>query len=322
MERWLRHIYSRCLCDRQYPRVWKMARLVLLRKEGRPAQEPSSYRPLCLIDEVGKVFEHILVDRMQRHLADTGPDLSPAQYGFRKGHSTIDAIKMVHTITTEVLSNGGVAIAVSLDIVNAFNSLPWTAIHDAMDWHGFPAYLRDLIRSYLSDRQFCYIDRAGDLRYEATTCGVPQGSILGPLLWDLAYDSVLRLDLPSNCRIVCYADDTCLIAGRATVGEAIALAEFGASCLITAIKKLGMKIAAHKTEAIIFGSAWPETRRDTCRLHIDGISITIATEMKYLGLRLDSAWFARTFVLWLPRRNVSQRHWADCSLISKGLMNA
>lgn len=104
----------------------------MLQKAGRPAQEPSSYRLLCLINEVGKVLERILVARLQQHLADTGPDLSQAQYGFRKGHSTLHAIKRIRNLTEEVLSHGGVAIAVSIDIGNAFNTLPWEAIHTAM----------------------------------------------------------------------------------------------------------------------------------------------------------------------------------------------
>lgn len=134
------------------------------------------------------------------------------------------------------------------------------------------------------------------------TCGVPQGSVLGPLLWDVACDYVLRTELPTECRAVCYADDTCIVASGGTVGEAIAMAEFGAFRIIHAIKRMGLQIAAQKTKAIIFGCDWPVERSNAYRLIIDGIPISIATEMKYLGLRLDSNWsFRPHFQLVAPR---------------------
>lgn len=135
---WIRQIYDQCLRTGQFPKCWKLARLVLLQKEGRPPDEPSSYRPLCLIDEICKLFERLLVNRIHRHLTSVGPDLSKAQYGFRKGMSTLDAISRVRQTVEEITSQDGVAIAVSIDIKNAFNTIPWSAITIAMEWYSFP----------------------------------------------------------------------------------------------------------------------------------------------------------------------------------------
>ena len=98
-----------CLREGSFSRLWKRARLVLLRKEGKPAESPSAYRPICLLDDAGKLLERIIAARIVRYLSRDGPDLSRGQYGFRKGLSTVDVIRQVID---------------GVDIVNAFNNVP------------------------------------------------------------------------------------------------------------------------------------------------------------------------------------------------------
>ncbi|XP_050338322.1 uncharacterized protein LOC126764713 [Bactrocera neohumeralis] len=87
-------LYSRCLREGVFPKIWKVQRLVLLQKPNKPAGEPSSYRPLCMIDTMGKILERIICTRLENHLEGDG-GLSDNQYGFRKKRSTLDAIKKV-----------------------------------------------------------------------------------------------------------------------------------------------------------------------------------------------------------------------------------
>jgi len=77
----LRRLFSACLQTGQFPPEWKEATLVLLHKEGRPVESPSAYRPICLLDEAGKLFERVLVARLLRHLSGVGLDLADCQYG-------------------------------------------------------------------------------------------------------------------------------------------------------------------------------------------------------------------------------------------------
>lgn len=79
--------------------MWRRAKLVLLRKEGKPAESPSAYRPICLLDEAGKLFERVIAGRFDRHLSRNGPDLQEKQYGFRGGRSTMDVILRVKSLT-------------------------------------------------------------------------------------------------------------------------------------------------------------------------------------------------------------------------------
>ncbi|XP_076754300.1 uncharacterized protein LOC143425433 [Xylocopa sonorina] len=135
-------------------------RMVLLREDNRPAESPSVYRPIVLLDEVGKLFECTVQRRLVQHLPRDGLDL--AEFGFREGRSTIDAISRVSSLsdsTTAIVCGG----------------------HDGS------------VRSKIN-------------------CGVPEVSVLGPLLWNLRYDEALRVSLLVGMHLTCYADDTMVLA--------------------------------------------------------------------------------------------------------------
>jgi hypothetical protein len=120
----VRHLFSRCLREGIYPRMWRTPRLVLLRKEGRPLDSPSAYRPICLLDEIGKLFESVIAARLESHITGRVPGWHHSQYGFRRGLSTVDAVKRVRSMAEDVVSRYGLAVAVSLDVSNALNSIP------------------------------------------------------------------------------------------------------------------------------------------------------------------------------------------------------
>jgi len=140
----MRHIFNRCLREGVFPPIWRKAKLVLLRKESKPAGTPAGYRPICLLDEEAKLFERVIAGRLIRHLEQVGPDLHERQYGFRRGRSIVDAILHVRSLVSldSAVREGGVAVEVSLDITNAFNTLPWDRVGRALEEHEIPPYLR------------------------------------------------------------------------------------------------------------------------------------------------------------------------------------
>lgn len=218
----LSDLFNVCLEQGVFPENWKTAELVLLRKGAKPLDSPSSNRPICLLNSVGKLFERIIKIRLENHLAETR-GLNEKQYGFRKGRSTVDAVnKLMETVdksSSGPLRKRQLCAVVALDVNNAFNTARWDKIKQGLHQKTAPNYLIKIIQSYLSHR---YLQHGKDVS-RTVTCGVPQGSVIGPLLWNLIYDGLLNVDTEGNMErssttMVAFADDVAVITtGRTTV---------------------------------------------------------------------------------------------------------
>lgn len=298
----IRSTLTCCLKAGWFPTEWRRANLVLLHKAGKEEGLPSSYRPICLLDEMGKILERIVSYRIQNHLAVVGPDLHRCQYGFRRGLSTMDAVLRVKEFARGQVDRGGVVLAVSLDISNAFNTLPWDRIREALARFDLPPYIRRILASYLGRRSLEYKDQSGLRRARSVRRGVPQGSVLGPLLWDLGFDRVLSdVALPPGCCVVCYADDTLVLAAGRNWGEARIRANGALAGVTRAIRALDLKVAPQKTEAVFFhDGSWGEPPE--AAVAVDGERIRVGKNIRYLGLTIDGAWtFVPHFVRLEPR---------------------
>jgi hypothetical protein len=97
----------------------------------------------------------------------------PSQFGFRKRRSTADAIGRVRILVEGAVRRGYVALAVSLDVVNAFNGIPWDRISRALEFHRVPAYLRGVDWAFPRDRSIVYTGRGGRMMGRALCRGVP-----------------------------------------------------------------------------------------------------------------------------------------------------
>lgn len=148
-------VFTQCLRRGLFPDDWKMAQLILIPKgQAKPGDVPKA-RPIALISESGKILECIIVKRMRSFMQEeTRAKLSENQFGFRPGLLTVDALFRVREQINDALNSGGVALAISLNIKNAFNSLPWETINAALgrSKKRFPGYIRKIIDSYLRNR--------------------------------------------------------------------------------------------------------------------------------------------------------------------------
>jgi len=176
-------------------------------------------------------------------------------------------------------------IAASLDIQNTFNSLPWESIRKALEKKGFPLYIRGIVNSYLSGRSINYTNEKGEIRSYPMQAGVPQGSVLGPILWNITYDEVLAGSCVKECRVIGYADDTLVLAEAEQVNVAVARANVQTGLVLNRIGRLGLTIAAQKTEVVCFAERQRIERIPT--LDVEGTIVEAKRKMKYLGVMLD-----------------------------------
>lgn len=287
----IKRCLNKCMEKGIFPERWKRARLALIPKKSGMPQEYAGYRPLCMIDDLAKILDRIITKRMEQHITSRG-GMSPSQYGFRPGLS-IDAINALRAeVQFHTENNRKSVVGAGLDIANAFGSLPWSQIISAMERWRFPQYIQKIMCSYLQNRRVCVPRRSGDIQEFGVYCGVPQGSVLGPLLWNLAYNEVLRTALPVGCSLFCYADDTMIVAAGDTPEEACSLAEEAVKTVIEKVHSIGLNIAPAKTEAIAFvpkRKAWPKG----LSLKIGEHRIQIEKKLKYLGVIIDANWHFR-----------------------------
>ena len=267
-----------------FPDEWKKACLVLIPKPKKRETDDQSYRPICLLDVMGKVYERLILNRLEHDLGE-GDGLCDEQYGFRKGRSTVDAVRRVIQLATEgegkwsSYRDKPVSALIAFDVQNAFNSAPWPGIMSALVRMGISSHITNIVKSYLSDRK---LEVSPGQRLEVS-CGVPQGSILGPTLWNCFYDEMLRSSIP-HTSLVGYADDLVAVVSAQRKTD---LEENGSLVLEKILEKaalMGITIAAQKTEAIV-----ARGRRSvlSATFRAGDTIVTTTEEMRYLGVILN-----------------------------------
>lgn len=278
--------FNTCLRKGEFPEEWKKQKLVLIPKPNKRLGDPSSYRPICLLDTIGKVLERVIYNRLLPAV-ERARGISERQYGFRKARSTIDAINTVKSMAEAAISGKGAnkkcCAIITLDIKNAFNSAGWNHILLSLRNLEVPNYLIGILGDYFTNRTLWYNTDIGMQQYK-TSAGVPQGSVLGPLLWNIMYNDVLELDIPEEASIIGFADDIAIVVCARFLDEVEMYANDTIRIIKSWLAEKGLKLADHKTEAVLVSG---RRKREEIKIKVGTACITSIKSIKYLGVMID-----------------------------------
>lgn len=265
---------------------WRIGNVTPLCKCVCGSSSPTDYRPISITPILSKVFERLLAKRLNR-FAEGNHLLPSLQFGFRKGLGACDALLTISNAVQKSLDCGREVRMIGLDFSAAFDRVNHEALVFKLKQLGVGGSFLSIIIDFLSNRSQRVVVDGHHSDYRNVISGVPQGSVLGPLLFIL-YTHDMWFGLEN--KLVAYADDATLFASipspecRSGVGESLNrdLARISAWC-----KLWGMKLNPNKTQSMIVSRSRTVAPQHP-DLSIDNVSLNLYDSFKILGVILDS----------------------------------
>ena len=318
-------LFNGCLQWGVFPSVWKRGSLrVLLKAEDKDEKDPKSYRPICLLSVIGKLFEKLIKLR----LTDTSlapENVSDRQFGFMPGRSTEDAIVEMRRVVSA--TSGRYAIALLFDISGAFDNVWWPLVLDNLKNRNCPKNVFEVLRSYFSDRRV-QLELGYKIISKQATRGCPQGSVLGPACWNIMFDGLLRelAELIPE-QFIAYADDLIVIVSGNTRKELEIASQKVVDKIVGWCRSAKLELSEKKTEAILLkneelirnpigrrGGDRPDRKRKTNNkrktnfesrppiIKIGDARIKFKDSIRYLGVHFDKGMGVRTHCLYMKTK--------------------
>ena len=272
-----------------YPNKLKMAKIIPIFKADDNT-DPSNYRPISLLSNFNRIFEKLIFKRMESFIEQNNL-LSSSQYGFRKAfsaqHAILDIVSAIQTNMDKRLFSCGVFI----DLKKAFDTVDHKILLHKLDHYGFRGVINKWFSSYLQGRtQTTQVDSYISARKD-TTCGVPQGSVLGPLLF-LIYINDIQ-ECSEKLKFFLFADDTNILYADKNLRSLELIVNQELCKLYDWLTANKLTLNVKKTNFVIFSPAQRKlTHLPKIKIFDNKQNTSVALEckefVKYLGILIDN----------------------------------
>ena len=278
----LTYLVNSSISEGIFPSELKLARVVPIFKSGDPSLI-TNYRPISVLSFFSKVFEKVMYNHIISFM-NKNDVLYDQQFGFRQKYSTQQAIIMLVDKITRSLDAGDIVISVFLDLKKAFDTVDHHILLKKLYAYGIRGKVLKWFHSYLFNRsQYVIYD---DMQSEThhVKCGVPQGSIMGPLLFIIYMNDICNVS--KFLYTILYADDTCVLLNGKDLNNLIQSMNTELDLLSTWLKSNKLSLNTHKTFFQLFHRARIKTN-NSVNIIVDKCVLNKVTSIKYLGVIID-----------------------------------
>ena len=280
----LKHIINLIFLIGMVPSEFKTAIITPIFKSN-DSTKINNYRPISVISNFTKIFEKCLKQRLQQFLNNSNV-LTQNQYAFTGGRGTTDAMyELVKNVINNLDSNQN-CLAVFLDLAKAFDTIPHPLLLDVLQAYGVRGVVLDVFASYLSGRrQMVKINSILSEPLEVKI-GIPQGTVLGPILFIIYINSLTNIDL-ENGSVISYADDTAIVFKADSWDNVRILAESGIRKTVNWLKTYRLTLNIEKTNYIAFSLTSANRPMFTFLSVNNDQKLKEVESIKYLGVIVD-----------------------------------
>jgi hypothetical protein len=280
-------IFNKALTLNYFPTQWKVAKILMFPKPGKDPSSPLGYRPISLLNSLGKLFEKIILKRMNSQIQERNL-LRDDQFGFKRGHSTIHALLRNVERITQGFNHKKSSVMLLLDIERAFDKVWIHGLVAKLIQLNFSPHLIHLLYNYLHHRSFYVSIRNSSSEIHPISAGVPQGSLLGPTLFNLFINDFPQINTDPNLAITLYADDAAINVRSGDVSLAVRKLNAALALLEPWLLNWRIQINIHKSSVTIFSKRRNHLRGPLSPVTLFNQYIPWINNPKYLGVTLDS----------------------------------
>ena len=284
----LLEFYQFCWINNTIPLDWKEAQIIPIPKPGKPKSDPSSYRPISLTPHLGKVYERIIKKRLDFFL-EKNRILPPFQAGFRKNRSCMEHVVKFTSHLKKALARKHTVFSVFFDVKRAYDSVWHGKLLHKIQNIGISGHMFSFIESFILNRSLQVKIGSHVSQSHEIDMGVPQGSVIAPILFNIMLHDIGTLDLKDS-HLVQFADDLALWHVFSPKNHSISLNEERFQSKVDLLTKYlqtnGFSLSQEKTQFMV--TSRKKNLMKKVVIKVNNVIIKPTKEVKFLGVLINT----------------------------------